>query len=135
MLACADPANAYGAALEWPASDWAAGSATPHRPGRTAGSHLVLVGGRPVLYLERGGRSLLTFTGIQQWGEEDPATILAVAATALVGAVHDGRVPPIDVTRVNGLPALAPEEAARSVVAVLAEAGFTPTPRGVRVRR
>jgi ATP-dependent Lhr-like helicase len=135
VLACADPANAYGAALEWPASDWAAGSATPHRPSRSAGSNLVLVGDRPVLYLERGGHSLLTFTGTQQWGEEDPATILGMAAAALVAAVHDGGVAPAEVTRVNGLPALAPQDAARSVVAVLIDAGFTPTPRGVRVRR
>jgi ATP-dependent Lhr-like helicase len=135
VLACADPANAYGAALDWPASDWAAGSATPHRPSRAAGSHAVLVGGRPVLYLERGGRSLLTFTGTQQWGEQDSGSILAMAAAALVAAVHGGRVAPVDLTRINGLPALAADAAARATVAVLTEAGFTPTPRGVRVRR
>ena len=50
LLASADPANPYGAALEWPASDWAGGPGAPHRPSRGAGCHVVLMGGRPVLY-------------------------------------------------------------------------------------
>ena len=61
VLPAADPANAYGAALEWPASDWTGIGGSPHRPGRSSGSHVVLVAGRPILYVERGGHSLLTF--------------------------------------------------------------------------
>jgi len=53
VLAAADPAQPYGAALDWPA---AVGD-TKHRPGRKAGALVVLVDGRPVLYVERGGRS------------------------------------------------------------------------------
>ena len=57
LLATSDPANPYGAALEWPASDWAGGPGAPHRPSRGAGCHVVLMGGRPVLYAERGGHT------------------------------------------------------------------------------
>ena len=135
VLASADPANAYGAALEWPSSDWSAGSGGPHRPKRAAGSHVVLRGGRPALYVERGGHSLLTFRASATLGDEPPDAHLADAARALVGAVHGGQVPPLDVTRVNGVPALSQDEEVRSVVAVLTEAGFTPTPKGLRVRR
>src|SRR6185312_15824592 len=75
-LAATDPANPYGAALPWPAQDGG------HRPGRKAGALVVLVDGELVLYVERGGKTLLTFT-------EDEQT-LKEAATALSGAVSAG---------------------------------------------
>ena len=56
-LAATDPANPYGAALPWPQS--ADGG---HRPGRKAGAIVVLVDGVLTLYVERGGRTLLTWT-------------------------------------------------------------------------
>src|SRR5690625_7466338 len=56
LLAATDPANPFGAALPWPP---AAGG---HRPGRKAGAVVVLEDGALVCYLERGGRSLLTFS-------------------------------------------------------------------------
>ena len=61
VLAACDPANTYGAALPWPArpdtdeSDGRKG----HQPGRKAGALVVLVDGALVLYVERGGRTLL----------------------------------------------------------------------------
>src|SRR5581483_6934542 len=58
VLAAADPAQPYGAALPWPNVV----GETKHRPGRKAGALVVLVDGVPVLYVERGGRSLLSFT-------------------------------------------------------------------------
>ncbi len=58
-LAATDPANPYGAALAWPARE--EGEAG-HRPGRKAGAMVVLVDGRLVLYVERGGRTLLTWS-------------------------------------------------------------------------
>jgi ATP-dependent Lhr-like helicase len=94
----------------------------------------VLVAGRPALYVERGGRTLLTFREAHDWGDQEADSVLAMAAEALVAAVHAGRVAPLDVTRVNGIPALAAEDAARAVVEVLTGSGFTPTPRGIRVR-
>ena len=52
MLAAADPAQPYGAALPWPKR--AAG-----RAARVAGATVVLLGGEPALFVERGGRTLL----------------------------------------------------------------------------
>ena len=58
LLAATDPANPYGAALPWPA---ARGPHAGHRPGRKAGALVVLVDGRLALYVERGGRTLLSW--------------------------------------------------------------------------
>ena len=55
VLAATDPAQVYGASLPWPDSSG--------RPARAAGSMVVLVDGLAVAYLDRGGRSLLTFAG------------------------------------------------------------------------
>jgi ATP-dependent Lhr-like helicase len=134
VLAASDPANAYGAALEWPASDWAGEGSTPHRPGRAAGATVVLRGGEPVLYVERGGRSLLTFPPGQGRGEDDTGVRLAEAALALVASVRRGRTAPLVVARINGMPALALEPAIAAVGAALLAAGFTQTPRGFRAR-
>jgi ATP-dependent Lhr-like helicase len=60
VLAAADPANAYGAALPWPPRpDETQGG---HRPGRKAGALVILVAGQLVLYVERGGKTLLSWT-------------------------------------------------------------------------
>jgi ATP-dependent Lhr-like helicase len=134
VLAATDPANAYGAALEWPASGWAGGPGSPHRPARAAGSHVVLRAGRPVLYVERGGHSLLTFPRPAGAEPDAPDEALAAAAQALVAAVHEGRVPPLVVTRIDGVPALEPNPATRDATQALLAAGFTLTPRGYRAR-
>ncbi len=55
VLAACDPANPYGAALPWPEREG-------HRPGRKAGALVVLVDGALVFYVERGGKTLLSFT-------------------------------------------------------------------------
>ena len=56
ILAATDPAQPYGAAIAWPRAD--GDERLPLQ--RAAGAYVVLVGGRAVLYLERGGRGLLT---------------------------------------------------------------------------
>jgi ATP-dependent Lhr-like helicase len=117
VLAAADPAQPYGAALDWPA---AIGD-TKHRPGRKAGALVVLVDGKPVLYVERGGRSLLSFT------EEDDA--LRAAAERLAKAVHDGWLGELAVQRADGEAALTSR-----LAEVLRDAGFRATPRGLRLR-
>ncbi len=132
VLAAADPANAYGAALDWPASRWA-GSGGPHRPSRSAGSHVVVRGGVPVVYLERGGRSMLTFA-VAAGGATGQDDALLDALAALARAVHAGHVPDLLVTRVDGLPALEPDATTGAVVAAMIEAGFTMTPQGYRLR-
>ena len=52
MLAAADPAQPYGAALPWPKRAGA-------RAARVAGAQVVLLGGEAALYVERGGRTLV----------------------------------------------------------------------------
>ncbi|MFC4125019.1 Lhr family ATP-dependent helicase [Nocardia rhizosphaerae] len=117
-LAACDPANPYGAALPWPKGDAEGG----HRPGRKAGALVVLVGGELVLYVERGGKTLLSFT-------EDPA-LRGEAARALAGLVHDRRVDSLVVDKING------ESVHGNTFAdLLVESGFAMTPRGLRLRR
>jgi ATP-dependent helicase Lhr and Lhr-like helicase len=119
LLAATDPANPYGAALAWPATTAGEG----HRPGRKAGSVVVLVDGDLVLYVERGGRTLLSFS-------EDPET-LARAASALSERAATGDLGPLTLSRIDGLPAL---EAHGPLSDALLSVGFGPTPRGLRLR-
>ena len=125
VLAATDPANPYGAALPWPAS---AESDSSHRPGRKAGALVALVDGRLVWFLERGGRSLLSFGA-------DVETHRAAAA-ALADLVGVGRVPGLLVERINGAAVLDhradPDRTA--VQDALTGAGFSRTPRGLRLR-
>ncbi len=187
VLAAADPANPYGAALPWPAaaglstaglstanpgtadpspagrgsadpssagrsaadpraadqggdgaaggvggqgeSAGGAGGAGPtsgvdrHRPARRAGALTVLVDGAAVLYAERGGRSVLSFT-------PDPAA-LGAAAEALAERVRSGRIGSLTITKLDGAEAVS---TAGPVVDALTTAGFTMTPRGLRLR-
>ena len=134
VLAATDPASAYGAALDWPTTDWTGPSGAPHRPSRAAGSHVVLRAGRPVLYVERGGRSLLTFPAQSDEPATDSADRLSAAATSLRAAVDSGQVPPLLITRINGLPALEPPEDGPAMGKALLDAGFSLTPRGYRAR-
>ncbi|MDZ4269385.1 MAG: ATP-dependent helicase, partial [Mycobacterium sp.] len=121
-LAATDPANPFGAALAWPTRG--EDSDTAHRPGRKAGALVVLVDGELAWFVERGGRSLLSFT-------TDTETHNAAAA-ALAELVTRHRVPALLVERVDGVPVL---EARESPVAeALAHAGFAKTPRGLRLR-
>ncbi|MGV0904996.1 ATP-dependent helicase [Mycobacterium novum] len=120
-LAAADPANPYGAALSWPAHPGTA------RPGRKAGALVVLVDGELVWFVERGGRSLLNFaTGA------DAAEVQRAAAGALAGLIADRRVDGILVERVDGAAVLETRDSPTTTA--LAEAGFSRTPRGLRLR-
>ncbi|WP_204803999.1 ATP-dependent helicase [Mycobacterium riyadhense] len=124
VLAAADPANPYGAALPWPNSedDDSRGAA---RPGRKAGALVVLVDGELAWFLERGGRSLLTFT--------DDAGANHAAASELADLVAARRVASILIERVNGVPVLQPG-GPTPVTEALTDAGFARTPRGLRLR-
>jgi ATP-dependent Lhr-like helicase len=124
VLAATDPANPYGAALPWPervvdTADQT--TATGHRAGRKAGALVVLVSGELALYVERGGRTLLSFV--------DEPEALTVAAKALADAVHSGALGAISVERADG-------EAvhASPLRDALTAAGFRTTPRGLRLR-
>ena len=128
-LAATDPANPYGAALPWPAApvaDAAVGAAAPepasrgHRPGRKAGALVVLVDGWLALYIERGGKTVLTFGA-------DEAT-LGFAAASLAQTIRRSvgklRVERVDGQFVIGSP----------LGDALTEAGFQTTPQGLRLR-
>ncbi len=122
VLAAADPANAYGAALPWPARP--GDGAGSHRPGRKAGALVVLVDGELVLYVERGGRTLLSWS-------EDPEQLQA-AADALALAVHDGALGRLTVERADGADVLGSD---LPLAQALERSGFHATPRGLRLRR
>ncbi len=120
VLAATDPANPYGAALGWPAR----AEGTRHQPGRKAGALVVLVDGDLALYVERGGRTLLSFT-------PDP-TALTSAASALAQAVHAGALGKLTVAKIDGADVLGSDHA---LADALAAAGFRLTPQGLRLRR
>ncbi|MEV7683954.1 ATP-dependent helicase [Streptomyces sp. NPDC088341] len=119
VLAASDPANAYGAALPWPEPPDGAG----HKPGRKAGSLVVLVDGELTLYMERGGKTLLAWPV----DPDDPA--LRAAAEALAGAARAGTLGTVTVERTNGAPALT-----SPLGRALEATGFHATPRGLRLR-
>jgi ATP-dependent helicase Lhr and Lhr-like helicase len=108
-LAATDPANPYGASLPWPES---AG-----RPARAAGATVVLVDGELAAYVEKGGRSLLTF---------EAARRSDLWVDGLVSLVKERRVRRLVVARIDG------EAAAASPVAeVLRANGFAEGYRGL----
>jgi ATP-dependent helicase Lhr and Lhr-like helicase len=115
VLAATDPANPFGAALPWPDHPGT------HRPGRKAGALVVLVDGELALYVERGGKTLLSWS-------DDPACVQP-AADALALAVREGMLGKLAVERADG------EAVLTSPLGVaLEQAGFRPTPRGLRLR-
>ncbi len=97
------------------------GARAGHRPGRKAGAIVVLVDGQLVLYVERGGRTLLSWT-------DDPE-LLQPAVDALALAVREGTLGRLAVERADGESVLTSE-----LGRTLERAGFHPTPRGLRLR-
>ena len=146
LLAATDPANPYGAALSWPAIPSFAheGEGTvKHRPARKAGACVVLVDGAPVLYVERGAKTLLAFT-------TDPI-LLEAAAPALACLVSAGGAEKISVEKVNDVELLGTHTVSTSTLgasggevvehpvealrAALQAQGFYATVRGLSLRR
>lgn len=150
LLAACDPVNPYGAALEWPPTNG-------HRPTRKAGALVVLDDGLPIIYVERGAHTLLTF-------EQADENRLAAALMTLAAAIDHGRLGTITIDRMNGRPALetgtagmdtadagtvgidvsgaSPESTQTSqgvtsseLARALREAGFVMVPRGYTRRR
>ncbi len=120
LLAAADPANPYGAALPWPRRDEA-----DRRPfQRAAGAYVALVDGAAALYLERGGSS------IQLLPAADDPEAMALALRSLADLVADGRVRELVVGKVDGEPV-----GGSSHREALAAAGFVPGYRGYLLRR
>jgi ATP-dependent helicase Lhr and Lhr-like helicase len=103
VLAATDPANPYGVALPWPVKG----------PQRAAGAYVSFVDGVASLYLERGGRSVVTLRPYDGSWE-------GAAVEALGGLVAEGR-----------LRRLALERFDEELSPVLRSAGFVPSPRGL----
>lgn len=129
-LAATDPANPYGAALPWPANpppeakkpqdDKREDDKRGHRPGRKAGAVVVLVDGALALYVERGGKTMLTF------GLEARTINLVAASLAAAVRLSLGK---LKVERVDGDFVIGTE-----LGAALVNAGFSTTPQGLRLR-
>src|SRR6185312_15881279 len=110
VLAAADPAQPYGGALPWPKRAGA-------RAARVAGAFVVLLGGEPVLYVERGGRTLVPLRDPdEEW--------LRQALKALVAHVRTTGGKRLAVERFDGQPVGETE-----VMPLLLEAGFLAGPR------
>ena len=84
----------------------------------------MLVDGDLVLYVERGGRTLLT------WGDDDAS--MRVATSALAAAVREGLLGRLTVQKADGASVLSPRS---PLGAALEASGFTATPQGLRLRR
>lgn len=119
LLAAADPANPYGAAVAWPRRD----DEDRRVFARAAGAYAVLHDGEPALYLERGGRSLQTLPPF-----DNPETA-AAALRALGALAADGRMRSLQIERVDGVPVAESRHAD-----ALAEAGFHRAYRGFVLR-
>lgn len=128
-LAATDPANPWGATLPWPQvlTSPDDDAATRHRPGRKAGAVVVSVDGTPVLYFERGGRTVLVF-------QDDPA-LIRLCAPAVVDLVHAGAAEKLSVEKINGRHVLGAGDLETAVRDALVHAGFSTTPKGLRLRR
>jgi ATP-dependent Lhr-like helicase len=112
VLAATDPAQPYGAALPWPQRD-----AEQRRPARVRGAYVVLAGSEPALYVEKGGKGIVTLV---QAG--DPR--LRPAFEALAEFITGGRGRKLSLERVDGEPVVgSPHEA------LLVELGFRAGPR------
>ncbi|MEX0675200.1 MAG: DEAD/DEAH box helicase [Gaiellaceae bacterium] len=115
VIAASDPAQPYGAALPWPKRAGA-------RAARVAGALVVLIGGEPALFVERGGRSLVPLRDPDdEW--------LRPAIAALVGHVRRGGVKRIAVERFDGEPVVETD-----LMPLLVEAGFLAGPRRAVLR-
>jgi len=115
VLAAADPAQPYGAALPWPKRAGA-------RAARVAGAHVVLLGGEPALYVERGGRSLVPL-------REPEEGWLREALSALVAHVKTTGGKRLAVERFDSQPVGETE-----ILSLLMEAGFVIGPRRAVLR-
>jgi len=121
ILAATDPAQPYGAALAWPR-----GSDDERLPlQRAAGAYVVLVDGRAALYLERGGRGLITLPSASDPSVRDRAVAALPSLVEPGGPMRELRLERVDRAPVGE----------SAVADALREAGFRPSYRGYLIRR
>jgi ATP-dependent Lhr-like helicase len=115
VLAATDPANPYGAGVPWPKRE--GGGQGGRRPSRTPGAYVLLRGGEPLLFVERGGRGILR---LAELGPE----ALPEAIGELVDAAREGLVPRLAIERLDGEPVIG-----SGLEETLISAGFSRQPR------
>jgi ATP-dependent Lhr-like helicase len=120
VLAATDPAQPYGATLEWPATDG--------RPVRSAGALVFLVDGHALGWFDVRSHHLVTFERTLDAG------IFGVLAEALGGLVKDGRTASVEVRKINGAAHDDKSPNVAAIVALLEQHGFVRGYRGL-VRR
>jgi ATP-dependent Lhr-like helicase len=125
VLAATDPANPWGAALEWPP----ARSATARRPARAVGAQVVLVDGAPGAWVAKGGRQLLAWLPEEEPDRTRVGEAVAGAVADLARAAqarHEGAL----VEDIDGGP---PGE--HPLAPFLVAAGFAPGAQGLQLAR
>lgn len=108
LLAATDPAQPYGATIDWPTS--------PGRPARSAGALVALADGRPLVWYDRRSHHLVTFPDAlvdDRW------------ITALIDWCRSGRAKAIEVRKLNGA---TPDDPA--LLTLLTSRGFAPGYKG-----
>ncbi len=110
ILAAVDPANPYGALLPWPD--------TPHgqTPKRVNGAYVILVAGKPLIYVGSTARQLITFPG----SETERGNEMGLALSGLHRLPNVGRRR-LSIQLIDGIPALE-----SPLHGQLIAAGFTP---------
>ena len=129
LIAATDPANPYGAALDWPCVDGETadtGSTARARPSRAAGALVVLVDGLCLAHLSRGGKTLTTFfEALPEDIEQDPTQLLV---TALQAGLEKEWIRPLIIEKANGTAILG------SALAIsMREHGAKLSPKGIRL--
>ena len=112
VLAATDPANLYGAALPWPKRE-----DSSRRPARVPNAFVVMLGGKAVMYVEAGGKGLVTLT-------EPDDEWLRPALEALAEFVQTGRFKRLAIERFDGEPVIGSQ-----IEPLLEEVGFRAGPR------
>ncbi len=116
LLAATDPAQPFGAALPWPATEHG-------RPARAAGARVILCDGKLLAFLERGGRRLVTF------GHLDDEAARSAFASALRAGVAATPRRSMELVTIDGAPART-----HSLAATLEAVGFVGGYRGLVLR-
>ncbi|AKF07382.1 DEAD/DEAH box helicase [Sandaracinus amylolyticus] len=111
VIAATDPAQPYGAALPWPETRATA------RPQRASGAQVVLREGRPIAWMGRTERSLITFL---PEAEPERGHAIRAIARALAELVESGRRKAILIASVDGEPTHG-----SPIVGALRDEGFT----------
>lgn len=120
VLSAVDPANPYGAALDWPVQEGAS-------PARAAGALVVVADGVLLAHLSRGGRRLGLFTDSLP-EDVDPPTSIGLVVDALAGWLGRTGGRHVTVEQINGDPVHG-----SPLAAVMRGHGAGITPRGMRI--